>query len=333
MSSVSLPITFTALVVKDVSAPLSAQSVTVSSLAADELLVRIAFASINAMDPKVQHSNLFQQPLPFKVGYDFSGTVVAQGGEGELAVGDEVFGYTMGPGGCFAEYLVAKREYCEKRGAIPLKEAAAYGVAYPSAYDPIVTVGKVQDYADKWAFLPGGAGGVGHFAVQIALAHGLRVISSAGKPASRELLRKMGVTHVIDYKQQDVVQEVLRLTDGRGADFVFDTTVLPSSFMQCAACVASGGVFVKLGLWEHSGGQGKECQPMAEQRGATFLIGNHGGTQNGCLKRAVQWYGEGKVRPFITQEVKWDAVEVQKTLDEVGAGVLNVGKVVVNVSR
>ena len=338
MSSVSFPVTFTALTVAHASAPLAPTSVTVSSLASDELLIRLSYASINAMDPKVQQSNLFQQPLPFKVGYDWSGTVAAVGGEGaaaaegkELRVGDEAFGYTLYEGGCFAEYVVVKRQWAERRGGIPAREAGAYGIAYPTAYDPLVTVGQVQRFAGQWAFVPGGAGGVGHFGVQICLAYGLKVISSAGKAASLALLRSMGVQHIVDYSAQDVVQEVLRLTGGRGADFVFDSTLLPSSFVQSASCVASGGVFVKLGLWEHSGGKGKECQAIAEQRGATFLIGNHAGTENGCLLKAVEWFEQGKVRPHISSEVKWEAEELQKAIDAVGAGTLNVGKVVVNI--
>ena len=332
MSAVSLPITFTALAVREVAAPLSAMQCTVSSLASDELLVRISYASLNAMDPVVQHSNLFQKPLPFRIGFDFSGQVVAEGAPGELQVGDDVFGFTSFDGGCLAEYLVVKRERAALRGSIPAREAGAYGIAYPSAYDPIVTVGKVADYSGQWAFVPGGAGGVSHFGVQICRAHGLKVISSAGKTASLSLLRQMGCEEVLDYRAVDVVQEVLRVTGGAGAAFVFDGTCRPSSFVQSASCVARGGVLVKLGLWEHTQGKGRECQQIAEQRGATFVIGNHDGLQsNACMKQAVQWYESDRVKPYVTREVRFDAAEVQAAVDGVGAGEINVGKVVVHI--
>ena len=332
MSAVSLPITFTAFALKEVSAPLSAIQVTVSSLAADELLVRLRSASFNAMDSKLQHHNLFQQPLPYRVGFDFSGTVVAENGQGDLHVGDEVFGYQSFEGGCFAEYVVAKRERAELRGAIPAREAGAYGIAYPTAYECLVTVGKVAEHSGAWAFVPSGAGGVGHFAVQICLAHGLRVISSAGKAASLDLLRLMGVEEAVDYSKADVAAEVLRITGGEGAGFVFDCTNLPSSFVQCASCVAKGGVFVKMGAWEHTQGKGKECQAIAEGRGATFLIGNHGGVhENRCLRKAVEWYEQGKVRPYVTKEVPFDVAEVQRAMDEIGSGTINVGKVIVRI--
>ncbi len=284
------------------------------------------------MDPKIQHSNLFKQPLPFKVGFDFSGTVVAQGGEGDVQVGEEVFGYTSFEGGCFAEYLVVKRERAVRRGVIPAREAGAYGIAYPTAYDPAITVGKVEEFRGKWAFLPGGAGGVGHFAVQIALVYGLKVISSAGKASSIDLLRQMGVEHIIDYSKEDVVKAVLHLTGGKGADFVYDTTCIPASCVQSASCVAAGGVFVKVGQRESVEGPGKDCQDIVEQRGATFKCGNHAGLQeNQCMAKAVEWYEQGKVKPYVTKEVAFTAEEVQKAMDEVGAGVTNVGKVVVRI--
>ena len=331
MTSVSLPLTFTSLAIAEVKAPLTSLPTTVTSLSSDELLIHLAFASINAMDPRIQRINLFQQPLPFHVGFDFSGTVVAQGGEGEVQVGEDVFGFTSVEGGCFAQYLVVKRERVDRRGVIPAREAGAYGIAYPTAYDPLMTVGKVEERRGQWAFLPGGAGGVGHFAVQIALACGLKVIASAGKPSSLALLRAMGVEHIVDYSRVDVVQEVLRITGGRGADVIFDSTCLPSSFVQSAACVAAGGVFVELG-----GGvlnvDNKAWSDIVAQRGAAFFVAGHGGLhKNHCMKRAVTWYAEGKVKAYVTKEVRFDAQEVQRVLDDFGAGTGNVGKVVIDI--
>ena len=113
------------------SAPLAAIQVTVSALAADELLVHVRYASLNAMDQRVQRTNLYQRPLPYSVGFDFSGTVSAQGVDGDLRIGEEIFGFTSAEGGCFAEYVVAKRERVELRGAIPPREAGAYGSPIP----------------------------------------------------------------------------------------------------------------------------------------------------------------------------------------------------------
>ena len=75
----------------------------------------------------------------------------------------------------------------------------------------------------------------------------MKVIGSTSKAQSAELLRSLGVDHVIDYSKQDVVKEVLALTGGKGADLVYDPTYQPASFKQSASAVASGGVWMKLG--------------------------------------------------------------------------------------
>ena len=107
MSRVSLPLTFHAVGSPTPGAPLELVSRTVQSLQADEVLVRVSYASINAMDAKIWSSpvNLFQLPLPLVVGYDFSGVIVALGTEGAypeeteaLTPGSAVMGSTFGIG-------------------------------------------------------------------------------------------------------------------------------------------------------------------------------------------------------------------------------------------
>ena len=107
MSRVTFPFTFQAIGNAAAGAPFEPITRTVASLQPDELLARVSYASINAMDAKVQNSavNIFELPLPMVLGYDFSGTVVALGTEGAyageveaLSVGSEVMGYTFGAG-------------------------------------------------------------------------------------------------------------------------------------------------------------------------------------------------------------------------------------------
>ena len=89
-----------------------------------------------------------------------------------------------------------------------------------------------------------------------------------------------------------------------------------------------------MGSWEqkHTGGKGTKCRAIAEGSGATLLAGNHGGIRdNGCLRKAVEWYEQGKVRPYVTKEVPFDVAEVQRAMDEMGAGTINVGKVVIRI--
>ncbi len=109
LTEVSLPLSFSTLAISHEGDPVSLQRKTISSLAPDELLVRVNYASINKMDPLFAKRNIFQLPAPYVLGFDFSGVVVKKGSEGPqgVQVGEPVFGGTA-KGGCFAEYVVVK---------------------------------------------------------------------------------------------------------------------------------------------------------------------------------------------------------------------------------
>ena len=107
MSRISLPLTFRAMGSPTLGAPLEPISRTVESLQPDELLARVSYASMNAMDGKMRNApaNMFQLPLPIVLGFDFSGVVVALGTDGPVAgedealtIGSAVKGSTFGLG-------------------------------------------------------------------------------------------------------------------------------------------------------------------------------------------------------------------------------------------
>ena len=114
--------------VNSLGAPIEKASATISSLAADELLVKVSYASINPLDEKLRLYNHQKRPYPLAVGFDYSGVVVAVGDDStkSFSVGDKVFGAKVA-GGAYGEYLkVSKDIAVAKRGSIPAKEAAAY---------------------------------------------------------------------------------------------------------------------------------------------------------------------------------------------------------------
>ena len=129
--------------------------------------------------------------------------------------------------------------------------------------------------------IPGGAGRVGHFAVQLAKAYGLRVITSASKPDGLDLLRKLRADVVIDYSKQDVVAEVMAATGGAGADEVYDTVCALSSFQQSAAVVRSGDQWMFLG------------QPFTPQR-----------THTGNVQRARRYSTPTPVAALLSLRMK-----------------------------
>ena len=130
---------------------------------------------------------------------------------------------------------------------MPAAEASTFGIAFPTVYENVILSGDITRHQGKWIYIAGAGGGLGHIAVQMARIHGLKVIGSAGKSTTIDLLGRLGVDHIIDYSQQDVAQEILKLTNGRGVDVVHDSTGSLSSFQQSSAVIAPGGEYIRLG--------------------------------------------------------------------------------------
>ncbi len=342
---VTLPISFHALVIEKPGAPVSMQTRSIASLGEDEVLIRTDYASINKMDAGLARANVFGFPEPYVLGFDFSGEVVRVGDDKDVAlrVGDQVCGRTP-RGGCFAEYVIAKKEHVVPRATVPASAASTFGVAYLTAYESLVLTADIQKQKGKWIYIAGAAGGVGHFAAQIAKLYGLKVIGSAGKAASLQLLAELQLDQIVDYSKQDVVQEVMRLTGGRGAALVYDSTYTQSSYLQSAALVASGGEYIRLGTAAQLAQAGaKDMSAAVEERGAKMVIGDLGrysmdsqyraqkSKLRDGLKQAVVWCEEDKVKPIVTSTVPFEAVALQKTFEAFLKGTNNVGKVVVEV--
>jgi NADPH:quinone reductase-like Zn-dependent oxidoreductase len=333
LTEVPLPLSFNVLAISHVGDPVSLQRKTISSLAPDELLVQVNYASINKMDPMLAKRNIFQLPEPYVLGFDFSGVVVKRGSESPqgLQVGDPVLG-GIGKGGCYAEYVVVKGhpDKIVPRGRVPATEASTFGIAFLTAYESVI--------------LSGAGGGLGHFAVQMAKIHGLKVIGSAGKPATIDLLHRLRVDHVIDYSKEDVADEIFKLTNGRGVDVVYDSTNSASSYQLSSTVIASGGEYIRLGTAMQLKQFGvPDLSSVVEARGAKMIIGDLArystdpDFQNPQararviqgLEQAVRWTEEGKLKAEITTIVPFDPAALQQAFEAFSRGEINVGKVVV----
>jgi len=328
----NFPLSFNALAIEKPGSSVTLVRKSVETLEQDEVLIRVNYSSINKMDPLMAQVNLFQLPTPYVLGFDFSGEVVQAGGQDTFKGGDLVFGNTS-IGGCFAEYLVAKQGAVLGRGRVPAQDASTFGIAYRTAYDCAVIAGDIGRHRGKTIYIAGAAGGVGHFATQIAKIHGLKVIGSAGKKNSLELLQNLGVDHILDYSHQDLVKEILNLTGGKGVDVVFDSTHSGDSYKVSTAVIASGGEYIRLGTPSQLKAFGiPDLTDVVEARGARLLFAD--GTQTeklvAGLEQAVKWYEARQLKPLVTQVVPFDPAELQRAFEGFGAGT---GKVVVRCGK
>lgn len=192
---------------------------------AGEVLVRVHATSINPLDCQVRRGDYPDLvPLPAITGHDVSGVVEEIGpGVTAFSPGDEVW-YTpqiFEGQGSYAEYHVAAEGIVGKKpAALSHLEAASLSLVGGTAWEALVVRAGLR--VGESILVHGGAGGVGHVAIQLAKAIGARVFTTV-REANADFVKRMGADVVIDYEKQDYIEAILRETDGRGVDVVFDT--------------------------------------------------------------------------------------------------------------
>lgn len=294
-----------ALIVDSANAPLRLVSIPKPIPGAGQVLVRVAASGVNPLDGKIRSGQAAhaRQPLPAVLGMDLAGTVEALGdGVNGWAPGDEVYAMATGIGGVqgsLAEHAVVDaRLLARKPSNLNMREAAGLPLVLITAWEGLVDRARV--HAGQKVLIHGGAGGVGHVAVQIARALGAEVFAT-GSARHRGIIEALGATF-IDYRESSVEAYVAEHTAGKGFDIVYDTVggeTLDNSFK--AARVYQGHVLSCLGWGQHS------LAPLSF-RGATYsgvftllpLLTGEGREHHGeILRQAADLIEAGKLKPIL----------------------------------
>ncbi|MGN8019823.1 zinc-dependent alcohol dehydrogenase family protein [Phyllobacterium sp. 22229] len=192
---------------------------------AGQVLVRVHATSINPLDYQVRRGDYRDLvPLPAITGHDVSGVVEAVGPSvTTFSPGDEVW-YTpqiFDGSGSYAEYHVANENIIgRKPSSLSHLEAASLSLVGGTVWEALVERAALR--VGESILIHGGAGGVGHVAIQVAKAIGAKVFTTV-REDNFEFVRSVGANVVIDYEKEDYVSAIVRETDGRGVDVVFDT--------------------------------------------------------------------------------------------------------------
>jgi NADPH:quinone reductase len=192
-----------------------------------QIKIKLAAAGVNPVDTKIRRNGIFYDlPLPAVLGCDGAGTVVETGhGANKFKIGDKVWFCHGGLGreqGNYAEYNVLDERWASLMpNNLSFTEAAALPLVLITAWGGLYDRGGLQQ--GQTVLIHAGAGGVGHVAIQLAKLKGARLITTVGNEEKAALVRALGADEVILYTQNDVVRSVLSLTEGKGADLVFDT--------------------------------------------------------------------------------------------------------------
>jgi putative PIG3 family NAD(P)H quinone oxidoreductase len=211
---------------------------------ANEVLIQVAAAGVNRPD-LMQRAGKYPPPpgAPSIPGLEVSGTVVACGTEvATLFPGQPVCALITGGG--YAEYAVAPAGQClPVPAALSMVEAAAL----PETLFTVWTNLFERAYAMEGdtVLVHGGTSGIGTMAILLGRIFGLTVIVTAGSDAKCDRALEIGAAHAINYRTQDFVAEVQRLTEGRGVDAVLDM-IGGDYFARNLACLADDGRHVSI---------------------------------------------------------------------------------------
>ena len=325
-----------ALVLVEFNSPYQLKELDTPVVGKGQVLVKIAASGVNPLDLKIKSGQAAhaQAKLPAILGIDMAGTIVAIGHEVTgFKIGDEVYGMTggiAGVPGSFAEYAAVDAALIAKKPAnLSMHDAAAIPLIFITAWEGLVDRANVGP--GKNVLIHGGAGGVGHIAVQISKAKGANVFATVS-PAQNELMKKYGATP-IDYKNLTVEEYVQQYTAGEGFDIIFDTVggaTLDASFK--AARQYYGHVISILGWGTH------HLAPLSF-KGATYsgvftlypLITGKGKAHHGeILQDATKLIESGKLIPNVDPVIfKFEDIEHAYQYLENGH---NKGKVVIDIA-
>jgi NADPH:quinone reductase-like Zn-dependent oxidoreductase len=215
----------------------------------DDVLVKIAYAGVNPVDWKIREGQLaqvFPHDFPITLGWDASGFIEEVGKNvPRTRVGQFVFGYCRQYGkpvkaGTYAEYIAVPATMAVPAPAnITPAQAAAIPLAALTAWQGLLEAGHLK--AGETVLIPGGAGGVGSMALQIAKYTGARVLTVASK-ANQAFVTSMGADEAISYDSENVEAAIKRLAPG-GVDLLFDCYGEPY-INEGMKCVRPGGRLV-----------------------------------------------------------------------------------------
>jgi NADPH:quinone reductase len=187
-----------------------------------QVVVKIEAVGVNPVDTYIRGGLYGRKPeLPYTPGTDAGGTIAAVGGGvRRFAVGDRV--YTAGTlTGAYAELALAGENQVQPLPEnVSFAQGAAIHVPYATAYRALFSRARAR--AGESLLVHGASGGVGIAAVQLAAALGMTVYGTAGTEEGRRMVQEQGAAHVLDHRADGYLEELLRLTGGRGVDVILE---------------------------------------------------------------------------------------------------------------
>jgi len=275
------------------------------------VVIKVAASGVNRAD--LQQRQGFYPPPPGEsdiLGLECSGTIEAVGDDVDRwQVGDRVCALLTG-GGYADRVIVPAGQVLPVPGSVDLVEAAALPEVVCTVWSNVFMLAALQP--GETFLVHGGGGGIGTMAIQLAHALGARVATTVGSEDKAARCRELGADLTINYREQDFVEEVLRL-DTDGADVILDN--MGASYLgRNVDALATEGRLVVIGL--QGGAKGElDLRKLLGKRGAVIATGLRSRPRAG--KAAIVMSVEQNVWPLVAEKKIRPIVHDRFALDDV----------------
>ena len=297
--------------------------------------IKVHAAAINFPDV-LMVAGLYQvkPDLPFVPGVEVSGEVISAPVGSGFNAGDRVMALLDHGGltrGGFAEIAdAAPSSLTRMPDKMTFEDAAGFTLIYQTGWFGLHRRAHLK--AGETLLVHAGAGGVGSAAIQLGKAAGATVIATAGSDAKVQVCREIGADHALNYKTQDFVEEVKKITGGRGADVVYDP-VGGDVYDRSTKCIAFEGRIVVVGFTSGRIPQAAANHVLIKNYS---VVGLHWGLYTRrapelippATRALLDLYEAGKIKPYISTRLSLS--QAPRALAMVAEG-KSTGKVILTV--
>ena len=294
-----------------------------SPLAPGQVRVAIRAAGINFPDVLMAAGQYQLKPeLPFTPGVEAAGDVVEVKDADGVAVGDRVI-VKLRHGAYADEVVVAPSQLTPLPSTFDYAEGATFLAAHGTAYHGLIDRGQIRE--GEVLLVHGAGGGVGLAAVEIGKLLGATVIAAASSEEKLDVAKARGADHLVLYSREPFRDAVKRITDGRGADVVYDP-VGGQIFEDSIRCIAWGARLLVIGF---TGGIGMARTNLLLIKGASVLgvrageaVRRNPGLGEVRIRTLLEWAEQGKIRPNVSHRLPLEdfAAAMQLLVDRKAIG-------------
>lgn len=320
-----------AIVVHKFGAPdlLQLEEVSAPVLTADtQVKIRVLAAGVNPIDTKLRSKGvLHDQGSPFVPGCDGAGEIMECGvAVKRFKPGDRVWWCHGGLGGMqgnYSEQVVMEQNLPEfMPRSLSFEEAAACPLVLITAWEALYDRANLAN--GQTVLIHGGAGGVGHVAIQLARLRGARISTTVSDVDKSAFVSALGVEHSIFYRQQDFVEATLDWSNGQGADVILDTVGGKTFLQSIEACAHYGDLVTLLDpgvglIWTEARNRNLRLSCELMLTPMLRALPQARAHQGEILRTCAKWFDEGKLQIHVSQTLPLaDATQAHRMIESGG---------------